>query len=131
MYGVPLEWLTRMVKVLPLRKVSVCFRLMIGAGQMVWLLTARRVPLYISPYRMRDVQETFILTYENDIIRQATVVKFFGVHRDCFLSFKLRITHTRSLILHQSSVLQQVNSFLPPDVTLSLYYVFFFCLFFL
>ena len=79
-----------------------------------------------TPYRMRDAREPTILTYGNDIIPQATIVKFLGVYLDCFLSFKPHITHTRSLVLRQSSMLYRVNSFLPPDVMLSLYYAFIF-----
>ena len=77
-----------------------------------------------TPYRMRDVQEPITLTFGNDIIPQATMVKFLGVYLDCFLSFKPHITHTRSLILRQSSMLHRINSFLPPDIIVSLYYAF-------
>jgi len=77
-----------------------------------------------TPYRMRDVQEPITLTYGNDIIPQADMVEFLGVYLDCFLSFKPHITHTRSLILCRSSMLYQVNSFLPPVVMVSLYYFF-------
>ena len=42
---------------------------------------------------MRDVQEPITLTYWNDIIPQATMVKFLGVILDCFFfSFKPHIT---------------------------------------
>ena len=77
-----------------------------------------------TPYHIRDVREPITLTFGNDIIPQATMVKFLGLHLDCFLSFKPHITHTCSLILRQSSMLQRVNSFLPPDLMVSLYYAF-------
>ena len=51
-------------------------------------------------------------------------VKFLGVYLDCFLSFKPHITYTHSLILRQSSILHRVNSFIPPDAMVSLYYAF-------
>ena len=73
---------------------------------------------------MRDIQEPITLTFGNDIIPQATMVKFLGVYLDCFLSFKLHITHTCSLILRQSSMLHWINSFLPHDIMVSLYYAF-------
>ena len=77
-----------------------------------------------TPYRMSDVREPITLTFGNDIIPQATMVKFLGVYLDCFLSFKPHITHTRSLILRQSSMLHRINSFLPPDIMVSLYHAF-------
>ena len=75
-----------------------------------------------TPYRMRDVQEPITLTFGNDIIPQVTMVKFLGVYLDCFLSFKPHIIHNRSLILRQSSMLHRINSFLPSDIMVSLYY---------
>ena len=76
------------------------------------------------PYRMRDIQEPITLTFGKDIIPQSTIVRFLGVYLDCFLSFKPHITHTRSLILRQSSMLHRINSFLPPDIMDSLCYAF-------
>ena len=76
------------------------------------------------PYHKRGIQGLITLTYRNDIIPQATIVKFLGVYVDCFLSFKMLITHTNFLILCQSSMLHQVNLVLPPDVMFYLYYGF-------
>ena len=73
---------------------------------------------------MRDVREPITLTFGNDIIPQATMVKLLGVYLDCFLSVEPHITHTRSLILRQSSLLHRINSFLPPDIMVSLYHAF-------
>ena len=39
-----------------------------------------------TPYRMRDIQGTITLTYGNNIIPQATMVKFLGVYLDCLKS---------------------------------------------
>ena len=73
---------------------------------------------------MRDVQEAIALNFGNDIIPQATMVKYLGVYLDHFLSFKPHVTHALSLMLRQSSMLHRVNSFLPPDIMVSLYYAF-------